>query len=152
MSSESFFSKIKAFFGFGKSSSNRPGPRQTRESNQLKLYVGNLSYDVTEDDLRQAFSAYGRISSVSVVRDRYSNQSKGFGFVEMGTRSEAQAAMHALNRQELKGRALAVNEARPRPEGSGGRGGYRRGRGGNWKRGGSGGSGSGNGGGRSQSE
>lgn len=132
MPSESFFSKLKAFFGFGRSSrSNYAGGPSN--SGIPKLYVGNLSYDVTDEDLRKAFSAHGKVVSAQVVRDRQSNQSKGFGFVEMPSRSEAHAAISALNGEELKGRAINVNEARPRPEGSqggGNRGGFRRGRGG----------------------
>lgn len=131
MASESFFSKIKAFFGFGASSGSSSSGRGGRESGIPKLYVGNLAYDVTDEDLRKAFAAHGKVSSATVVRERQSNQSKGFGFVEMNDRSEAMAAMNALNGEELKGRAINVNEARPRPEGSsGGRGGFRRGRGG----------------------
>ena len=128
---ESFFSKIKAFFGFkGSSGSGYPG-RQGSGSSIPKLYVGNLAYDVTDEDLRKAFASHGRVNSAAVVRDRFSNQSKGFGFVEMSSRSEANSAMRALNGEELKGRAINVNEARPRQEGgSGGRGGnFRRGRG-----------------------
>jgi RNA recognition motif-containing protein len=130
MASESFFSKIKAFFGFGASSGSSSSGREGRDSSLPKLYVGNLAYDVTDEDLRKAFAAHGKVSSAAVVRERQSNQSKGFGFVEMSNRSEAMAAMSALNGEELKGRAINVNEARPRPEGSSGRGGFRRGRGG----------------------
>lgn len=129
MASESFFSKLKAFFGFGKSS--RSGYAGGQGGSGIpKLYVGNLSYDVTDEDLRKAFAAYGKVSSAQVVCDRQSNQSKGFGFVEMPNRSEAHAAIGALNGEELKGRAINVNEARPRTEGQNGRGGFRRGRGG----------------------
>ena len=137
MASESFFSKIAAFFGFRSRSSGSSYPgRQGHSSSLPKLYVGNLAYDVTDEDLRKAFAAHGRVSSATVVRDRQSNQSKGFGFVEMSSRSEAQAAMRALNGEAINGRAINVNEARPRPEGSdrnfrrGGRGNFRGRRGG----------------------
>ena len=89
----------------------------------MKIYVGNLSYEVTEEDLRQLVAEFGQIESVSIIKDKYSGQSKGFGFVEMGSQAEGQAAIDGLNGKELKGRALNVNEARPRPEGRGGRGG-----------------------------
>src|SRR5262249_36187320 len=96
-----------------------------------KLYVGNLSYDVTGSVLEQLCAQYGTVESVQVIMDRDTGRSKGFGFVEMKTDQEAQAATAALNGQDLNGRALMVNEARPRPEGgrggSGGRGGYGRG-------------------------
>lgn len=93
-----------------------------------KLYVGNMSYDVTSDDLERAFSAHGTVQTVQLMKDRDTGQSKGFAFVEMGSGSEAHAAMSALNGTEVKGRALTVNEARPQPEG--GRGGAKRGGGG----------------------
>ena len=95
----------------------------------MKIYVGNLSYEATEDDLQQAFEAFGQVASVEIIRDRFSGQSKGFGFVEMPAKAEAQSAMADLNGTELKGRTLKVDEARPRSEGrrSGGR------RGGGWR-------------------
>ena len=86
----------------------------------MKLYVGNLSYSVTDEDLRQAFAAYGQVASAEAVKDRYSGQSKGFGFVEMPSPDEAKAAMQALNGTDLKGRSINVNEARPRAGGGGG--------------------------------
>ncbi|MCX6003892.1 MAG: RNA-binding protein [Chloroflexi bacterium] len=89
----------------------------------MRIYVGNLSYEVNEDELRQEFSAYGEVTSVSVVTDRYSGRSKGFAFVEMNTKAEAEAAIAALNGKALKDRTLVVNEARPRTEGGSG-GGY----------------------------
>ena len=82
----------------------------------MNIYVGNLSYSVTEDDLRQAFEAFGQVASVSIIKDKYSNQSKGFGFVEMPGKEEAQAAINGMNGKDLKGRTLNVNEARPREE------------------------------------
>jgi RNA recognition motif-containing protein len=88
-----------------------------------KLYVGNLSFDTTDDDLRQAFSQHGTVVSASVVTDRDSGRSRGFGFVEMS--DGADAAMQALNGAELQGRALTVNEARPREGRRGGGGGSR---------------------------
>ncbi len=91
-----------------------------------KLYVGNLSYDVSSSDLEQMFSAHGTIESAQVIEDRSTGRSKGFGFVEMSSDTEAQAAIDALNGQDHGGRALTVNEARPREprSGGGGRGGY----------------------------
>jgi RNA recognition motif-containing protein len=82
----------------------------------MNIYVGNLSYDVTEADLRQAFEAFGTIAVVNVIKDKFSGQSKGFGFIEMPSTPEAQAAIAGLNGQELQGRALTVSEARPRGE------------------------------------
>jgi len=82
----------------------------------MNIYVGNLSYELTEDDLRQAFEQFGRVSSVSILKDRYTGQSRGFGFVEMPAKAEAQAAIEGLNGKDLKGRALKVNEARPRSD------------------------------------
>jgi len=97
-----------------------------------KLYVGNLSYNVTSTDLEQMFGPYGTVKSAQVITDKFSGQSKGFGFVEMGSDQEAQAAISALNGQQHEGRALTVNEARPREDrgGRGGGGGGGRGRGG----------------------
>ena len=88
----------------------------------MKLYVGNLSYSTTEDDLRDAFAPYGQPDSVKIIMDRDSGRSKGFGFVEFADDQQARAAMAALNGKDFGGRALTVNEARPREEG-GGRGG-----------------------------
>ena len=88
----------------------------------MNIYVGNLSYEANEEDLRQAFDAYGQISSVRVITDRDSGRSKGFGFVEMPNDAEAQSAISGLNGTELQGRSLKVNEARPRTEGRGDRG------------------------------
>jgi RNA recognition motif-containing protein len=105
-----------------------------------KLYVGNLGYDVTDSDLDQLFAQHGTVDSASVIMDRATGRSKGFGFVEMSSDQEAQAAMTALNGQEYSGRALTVNEAKPRPEG-----GQRRSGGGGY---GGGGGGYGGGGGR----
>lgn len=113
----------------------------------MKLYVGNLAYQVTEDQLRETFESFGQVESVAIIKDKYSGQSKGFGFVEMPSNSEGQAAIDSLNGKELNGRAMKVNEARPRTEGSSqGRGGQRRGGGGGGGRG-RGGRGSGSGGG-----
>ncbi len=129
----------------------------------MKIYVGNLSYEVNEDDLKQAFEQIGQVESVSIIKDKYSGRSKGFGFIEMPSNDEGQAAIDSLNGKELKGRALNVNEARPRSENREGRGGYGGGRGrsrsgkppygggkgpGGFNKGGYGGSGDGRGGGR----
>jgi len=95
----------------------------------MNIYVGNLAYSVTQDDLREVFSPYGEISSVSLITDKYSGQSKGFAFVEMPNNSEADAAIKALNETALKGRNMKVNQAKPRsdrPQRGGGGGGGRR--------------------------
>lgn len=94
----------------------------------MNIYVGNLPWDVTEDDLRTAFSPFGEITSINVIKDNFSGRSKGFGFVEMASKTEGQAAIDSLNGKELKGRNLTVNEARPRADGP--RGGGRPGGGG----------------------
>lgn len=109
----------------------------------MNIYVGNLSFEVTDEDLQQAFSAFGQIATVSVVKDKFTGQSRGFGFVEMPNPAEAQAAIAGLNGKEIKGRALNINEARPRTEGGGrgGGGGGRPGGGGGGRRGGGGGGG-----------
>ena len=88
----------------------------------VKLYVGNLPYSTSEDELRELFAQAGEVVSVAVIRDRDSGRSKGFGFVEMGTEQEAQAAITALNGKEVGGRTLTVNEARPREDRGGGGG------------------------------
>jgi RNA recognition motif-containing protein len=98
-----------------------------------KLYVGNLSYDTTDSELREMFEEFGTVDSAEVIMDRQSGRSKGFAFVEMGSDQEAQAAIQALNGKEIGGRPLTVNEARPREDRGGGgrgRGGYGGGRGG----------------------
>ena len=122
-----------------------------------KLYVGNLSYNIRDDDLNQAFAQYGSVSSAKVMMDRDTGRSKGFGFVEMSSDAEAQSAINGMNGQALDGRAIVVNEARPREErpggfgGGGGRsgggGGFGGGGGGRSGGGGYGGGGSGGGGG-----
>ena len=111
-----------------------------------KLYVGNLSYNIRDDDLQQAFAQYGSVSSAKVMMDRDTGRSKGFGFVEMGSDPEAQAAINGMNGQALDGRAIVVNEARPREERPGGFGGSRGGGGGYGGGGGAGGGRSGGGG------
>lgn len=91
----------------------------------MKIYLGNLSNEVTEDDLRLVLEPFGQIESIAVIKDRHSGQSKGFGFAEMASKEEGQAAIDGLNGTELKGKALSVNEARPKTENrSGGRGGF----------------------------
>lgn len=86
----------------------------------MNIYVGNLSPEVTEDELRQEFTAFGQVSSVSIIKDRYSGQSRGFAFVEMPTVSEGQAAIASLKGKTLRNRTLDVSEARPRPDKRGG--------------------------------
>jgi RNA recognition motif-containing protein len=95
-----------------------------------KLYVGNLEYAVTDADLTKLFEPFGKVVSAQVIMDRDTGRSKGFGFVEMGTDQEAQAAITGLNGQASGGRSLTVNEARPKTDGGGGRGGGGGGRGG----------------------
>ena len=113
-----------------------------------KLYVGNLAYSVRDESLQQAFSQFGSVTSAKVMMDRETGRSKGFGFVEMGSDAEAQAAINGMNGQPLEGRAIVVNEARPRedrPGGFGGGGGSRSGGGGGYGGGGGGGYGGGGG-------
>ena len=115
---------------------------------RMNIYVGNLSGDVGDDDLRQAFEAFGQVTSATVVKDKFSGESRGFGFVEMPSNDEAHSAIDGLNGKDLKGRSLNVNEARPRSERRGGRGGYSGGRGQGGGKGGYGGSTGGYGGGK----
>ena len=91
----------------------------------MNIYVGNLSFSVTEADLKEAFGAHGAVTTASIIKDKFSGESRGFGFVEMPNREEATKAIAALNGKDLKGRALKVNEAQPRtdrPRGGGGGG------------------------------
>ncbi|MHC4458808.1 MAG: RNA recognition motif domain-containing protein [Planctomycetota bacterium] len=104
----------------------------------MNIYVGNLAPQTTEDELREAFSGFGQVETVNIIKDRFSGESRGFGFVEMPSKDEAQSAIDGMNGKDLNGRALNVNEARPRRERRGGGGG----------RGGRGGFGGGGGGGR----
>jgi RNA recognition motif-containing protein len=94
----------------------------------MKIYVGNMPYGVTEEDLKQSFEAFGQVTSVTIIKDKMSGQSKGFGFVEMASAEQGQAAISGMNEKELKGRKLNVNEARPRQDDQrgGGGGGMRR--------------------------
>ncbi len=117
----------------------------------MNIYVGNLSNQTTEDDLRQAFEAFGQVESANIIKDKFSGESRGFGFVEMPSKEEAQKAIEEMNGKDLTGRAVNVNEARPRTDrgGGGGRGGGGRGGGGRGGGGrGGGGGGYGGGGGR----
>jgi RNA recognition motif-containing protein len=92
----------------------------------MKIYVGNLSPAITEEDLQQAFAAFGQVTSVSIVNDKFTGVSRGFGFVEMPGKAESLAAITGLNYQELKGQTLKVNEARPSAQGGRGKGNWRR--------------------------
>ena len=95
----------------------------------MNIYVGNLSKEVTEEDLQQAFEAFGQVATVTILKDRFTGESRGFGFVEMPAKAEGQTAIQELNEKELKGQTLTVNEARPRESrrpGGGRRGGGRR--------------------------
>ncbi len=94
----------------------------------MNLYVGNLSYNTTESELSDLFTSYGEVESVKIITDRYSGQSKGFGFVEMSSRSEGEQAMSELNGKEIDRRQIKVNEAKPRSDNRGGGGGGGRGR------------------------
>ena len=94
----------------------------------MNIYVGNLSYEATQDDLRQAFEAHGEVSSVSIIMDKMTGRSRGFGFVEMPDNGQGQAAISALNLQEIRGRAMTVNEAKPKTDGGNRGGGGGRGR------------------------
>ena len=82
----------------------------------MNIYVGNLSYDVSEESLRQAFESFGQVTSARIIKDKYSGQSRGFGFVEMLEQAQAQAAIKSLNGKELLGKQMSVNEARPRTD------------------------------------
>jgi RNA recognition motif-containing protein len=118
---------------------------------KMNIYVGNLSRDVTEEDLQKAFAEFGQVESVNLIKDRFSGEPRGFGFIEMPSKDEAEAAITGLNGQDLLGRAINVNEAQPKKDsrrggGGGGRGGYGGGGGGGRGRGGGGRGGRGGGG------
>ena len=98
----------------------------------MNIFIGNLSRQVTDADLREAFEAHGAVASANVIKDKFTGESRGFGFVEMAAQAEAEAAIAALNGKDLKGRALNVAEAKPRTEGGGGGGGARSGGGGGY--------------------
>jgi RNA recognition motif-containing protein len=114
----------------------------------MNIYVGNISYEVTENELKEAFEAYGEIESVKIIKDNDTGRSKGFGFVEMSDNAEAQAAINGLNDKELKGKALKVNTAKPKTENRRSGGGYGGGGGGGGRGGRPGFGGGGGGGGR----
>lgn len=95
----------------------------------MNIYIGNLSFDTTPDQLRDVFAGFGEVTTVNIITDKFSGESRGFAFVEMAVKNEAIAAINGLNGQELNGRALNVNEAKPRVQGGdnrGGRGNYRK--------------------------
>ncbi len=94
----------------------------------MNIYVGNLSFDVTDDQLRQAFEVYGEVDSVNIIKDKYSGQSKGFGFIEMSDDAKAQSAIDGLNQTDMQGRSINVSKAKPRTERRGGDGGRSSGR------------------------
>jgi RNA recognition motif-containing protein len=117
----------------------RNGEQQITQFNEeilLRLYVGNLSKEVTKEDLEAAFQPFGKVDEVSIVKDKYNSVPKGFAFVEMPEKKEAEAAIAGLHGKEFKGRSMDVNEARPRPERSSRGGGYGGGNGGGNKGGG----------------
>jgi RNA recognition motif-containing protein len=95
------------------------------EEKSMRIFVGNLSRDVSDQDLQAAFEEFGSVDSATVVKDKFTGESRGFGFVEMGAQAEAQAAISGMNGKDLKGRAINVNEARPREDRGGGFGGGR---------------------------
>jgi RNA recognition motif-containing protein len=106
-------------FGFAKikvAKLGTPAPKSGKDQIMVNIYVGNLAYTVTDDELRQAFESFGAVDRASVVTDRMSGRSKGFGFVEMPKEAEARAAIAGLNETELKGRNILVNEARPQSD------------------------------------
>lgn len=109
----------------------------------MNIYVGNLARDVGEEDLKQAFEGFGEVATVTIVKDKYSGEPRGFGFVEMPKKEEATAAISGLNEKDIKGRAIVVNEARPREERRGGGGRRPGGGGGGGRRPGGGGGGGG---------
>lgn len=82
----------------------------------MNIYVGNLSFEITEEEVREAFAEFGQVTSVTLIKDKYTGKMRGFGFVEMPSNTDAQAAIQALNGKELKGRGMVVNQARPREE------------------------------------
>ena len=114
----------------------------------MKIYVGNLSYETTEDDLAAEFGTFGKVESVAIPSDKFSGRPRGFAFVEMPTKAEAEAAIAGLNGKTLKERTIVVNESRPRPDNRGGGGSYGGGRSGGYSGGNRGGGRSGGGGGR----
>lgn len=115
----------------------------------MNIFVGNLSHDATDTDIRDAFAAFGKVANVTIIRDKFSGEPRGFGFVEMDAKGEAEAAIAGMNGKEVKGRPLNVNEARPKTERGGGGGGNRfGGSGGRFGAGGGGGRPGGGGGGR----
>ncbi|MHB8473594.1 MAG: RNA recognition motif domain-containing protein [Gammaproteobacteria bacterium] len=115
----------------------------------MNIFVGNLSHDATDADIRDAFAAFGKVANVTIIRDKFSGEPRGFGFVEMDAKGEAEAAIAGMNGKEVKGRPLNVNEARPKTERGGGGGGNRfGGSGGRFGAGGGGGRPGGGGGGR----
>jgi RNA recognition motif-containing protein len=111
----------------------------------MNIYVGNISWNLKDQDLANLFAPYGEVTSAKIVTDKFTNRSKGFGFVEMAQDDQAQAAIAALNGTDVDGRSIVVNESRPKPEGGGGGGGYKKrsfgggGGGGGYKKGGGGG-------------
>jgi len=105
-------------------------PFTVKGGTRMNIYVGNLSYEVTEEDLREAFEAYGEVVSINIIMDRYTGKPKGFGFVEISGKNKAYSAIEGLDGKELKGRSIKVNKAQPRSDGrrsGGNRGGGRQG-------------------------
>jgi len=124
---------------YGKSGLCQPGSIPTSKETSLNIYVGNLSRDVSESELKEAFQAYGEVQSAAIIKEKFTGESRGFGFVEMPNKEEADKAIAGLNGKELKGRNLTVNEARPRTDDRKRSGGFGGGRGGGGRGGGFGG-------------
>jgi RNA recognition motif-containing protein len=95
---------------------NLSQPEKGKRRTMMNIYVGNLSYETTDETIRKAFESFGQVASARVIKDKYNGQSKGFGFVEMSVQTQAQAAITSLNGKELMGKQISVSEARPRPD------------------------------------
>lgn len=106
----------------GDEPSRRGAAQSGAEEERMRIFVGNLSRDVSDQDLQEAFESFGSVDSATVVKDKFTGESRGFGFVEMPAQAEAQAAISGMNGKDLKGRAINVNEARPREDRGGGGG------------------------------
>ena len=126
LSSRTLFTEINGRDTVGSDSSREDLRQRTRKGEKgMNIYVGDLSYDATEDDLRRAFEDFGQVASVKIIMDRYTGRSRGFGFVEMTVDDEGKAAITGLHGKDLKGRPIKVNEARPRSDDRRGGGGRR---------------------------
>jgi RNA recognition motif-containing protein len=112
--------EISIFTGFGKPDEIRTECSQIKKLKSevfMNIYVGNLPWEIQEEDLRKSFEEFGQVASATIIKDKFTNKPRGFGFVEMPEKEEAAAAIKALNGKELKGRPMKVNEAKPKTEG-----------------------------------